>query len=220
MGFFAGWNSRKELIAHLLEPRHSENGSVTVAAKPIAHCCVGNNLWSVWEQVKTTVKNVTLAPGIEAPKTFTESYRWINVDLMARGGHPADWGYKPVSEDMGPCEVSCPLKYLEMAPLNEHHGEYAGPWRERVRAYWARRQRDLGKDLVDGQAFKANGNDYVYRPWTPGYRVYRGYIIGERNSCRYRVLKADVELPVPATEMVGVALVAEGGQANEKPNEA
>lgn len=218
MGFYAGWNSRKELIAHLLQPHHSDDGKVT--AKPIAHCCVGNNLWSVWEQVKTETRTVTLAPGIQAPKTFImESHRWINVDLMARGGRPADWGYKPVSEDMGPCEVSCPLKYLEMAPLNEHHGDCAGPWRERVRAYWARRQRDLGKDLVDGQPFKANGKDYVYRPWTPGYRVYRGYIIGERNSCFYRVRKADVELPVPAAETVGVALVAEG-VTHEKHDEA
>ena len=73
--------------------------------------------------------------------------------------------------------------------------------------------------LGQGPGGRAAVKDYVYRPWTPGYRVYRGYIIGERNSCFYRVRKADVELPVPAAETVGVALVAEG-VTHEKHDEA
>jgi hypothetical protein len=212
MGWLYGWNSRRALVDHLLEPFSSDDKSVTT--KPLAHCFKGNNMWTVWERVRTGTKTVTLAPGIEALKPFSESYRYIVLFYLRRNGSPAEWGYKDVSEDMGLCEVNCPPSYLEMAPLGSHHGEYAISWREGVKAYWARAGRDLGKDLVDGQAFRANGLDYVFRPWTPGYRVYRGYIIGERNFCRYRVKKADVELPVPVAETASVALET-GGQTDD-----
>ena len=165
MGWYFGWYSRKNLVEHLLEPFSSEDKSVTT--KPIAHCFKGNNMWTVWERTKTGTRTVTLAPGIEAPKPFSESIRFIVLYYLRRGGKE-DWGYKDVSEDMGPCEANCPPSYLEMAPLAEHHGEHAESWRERVKAYWARCQRDLSKEMVDGQGFKANGNDYVYRPWREG----------------------------------------------------
>ena len=206
MGWYFGWYSRKNLVEHLLEPFSSEDKSVTT--KPIAHCFKGNNMWTVWERTKTGTRTVTLAPGIEAPKPFSESIRFIVLYYLRRAGKE-DWGYKDVSEDMGPCEANCPPSYLEMAPLAEHHGEHAESWRERVKAYWARCQRDLSKEMVDGQGFKANGNDYVYRPWEPGYRKYRGYVIGERNSCRYRVKISDVE-PVPVPPPHAFALVPFG----------
>ena len=46
------------------------------------------------------------------------------------------WGYKDIEESMGPCEVNCPLAYLEMAP--DPDGEYGQDWRERVRQHHAR----------------------------------------------------------------------------------
>jgi len=70
--------------------------------------------------------------------------------------------------------------------------------------------------LIDGQAFKANGREYIYRPcpWRKGWRAYRGYVVGERDGKRYRVRKSDVYLPVPMAETADVALGAEGN-ANE-----
>ncbi|MDH3291538.1 MAG: hypothetical protein OEO20_11405 [Gemmatimonadota bacterium] len=53
--------------------------------------------------------------------------------LLDRQPAPTGWGYKPVSEDMGPLEIDCPLDLLELAdPAG--FGPYSEKWRERVRA--------------------------------------------------------------------------------------
>jgi len=117
MGWLIGWNDRKSLISHLTRGEENETVKQTV----IAHQAAGNNLWTVFEQT-------TKATG--------EVKRFIILFMMT-GGRNRDWGYKDISESMGPCEVSCPLKYLDMVPVGE--GNYSAPWRERVRAYWVAR---------------------------------------------------------------------------------
>ena len=59
----------------------------------------------------------------------------IGLDLMAGGGKDG-WGYKDLSEDYGPGQVNCPLSYLDQA--SEAVG-YAIEWRQKVRAFHARR---------------------------------------------------------------------------------
>jgi hypothetical protein len=61
---------------------------------------------------------------------------WIGLDLMQGGGKTGHgWGWKDLSEDMGPVETNCPITYLdEASPVTEG---YAFEWRERVRAYHA-----------------------------------------------------------------------------------
>ncbi len=82
--------------------------------KTLAHRIVGANLW--------TVKEYTMADGTIG--------RIIVLYLLK--GHRDGWGYKPVSEDMGPYETNCPLALLTIA-VPPPDG-YAVEWRERVHA--------------------------------------------------------------------------------------
>jgi hypothetical protein len=153
---------------------------------PIAHCFVGNNLWVVEETVQ------------QLPNDCVDT--WRTIVLFAIERHGKEWGYKDMTENEGPYHQSCPLSYLEMAPLNEHHiGSYARNWREGVKAFWVAKAagRALAKTLVDGQHFKANGREYVFRPWTSQYRVYKNCVLGERDGKLFRVLSAEIE-PLPA----------------------
>lgn len=61
--------------------------------------------------------------------------RWIGCDLMR---HQKDygWGYKDLDEICGPYYYSCPLKYLDLVPIETYGGN--DEWRENVRQYHAR----------------------------------------------------------------------------------
>ena len=53
------------------------------------------------------------------------------------------WGYKDLSEEMGPVDVGCPLRFLELVPLasgEDPHG-WRAAWRERVRTEHAKLRR-------------------------------------------------------------------------------
>ncbi|AMO76049.1 hypothetical protein [Pseudomonas citronellolis] len=129
MGWFFSPRSRSELIAELVEPQETERAS----AKVIAHTLRGNVLWSVVE-VTAKVEGVSpsLAPG--------QSLRYIRCDLLQRHGN--EWGYKPLDESMHPYYYTCPLRYLELAP------EQSREWRERVRAYHARRRQPKASETA------------------------------------------------------------------------
>lgn len=109
--------SRREIIAEVTQGWEN-NG---VRTECLAKCASGNHLWTVWEQTKDG----------------GESERFICLFILDRGRGDG-WGYKDVTESMGPTAVSCPLKYLDMVP--DVPEPYGAEWRERVRAYWARRR--------------------------------------------------------------------------------
>jgi hypothetical protein len=138
MGWLFGWSSRKDLVDHVTKPWENDQSKIEVIAKKFS----GNNMWCVFE------RTAKLAP--------TDKERFIVVFLI-RGGRGNDcfrWGYKDESEEMGPCEVSCPLKFLDMVP---DPGGYATEWRKRVREYHAKRN----QKLAVGQIIKlSNGKDY------------------------------------------------------------
>ena len=208
MGWLFGWYSRRELVEHLLQPFGSDDKRHVTS--PIAHCFKGNNMWSVWERTDTSSKVATLAPGIEARVPVVEKHRYIVVFLLRRNGSPAEWGYKDVSEDMGPCEINCPLSYLDMAPLDADSRGYQVEWRERVKAYWAKRAagREVAKKLVRGQMFRSHGTEYYFIEQS-SYQ--KKYVIAENAvGERYRIKKENIEL-VPVASEAGVALEA-GGQ--------
>ena len=80
----------------------------------LAHRIIGANLW--------TVKGYTAEDGTAAR---------IIVLFLLRADRDG-WGYKPVSEDMGPSETNCPLSLLTIAgPPPEG---FAVEWRARVLA--------------------------------------------------------------------------------------
>ncbi|TXI90541.1 MAG: hypothetical protein E6Q36_01260 [Chryseobacterium sp.] len=95
MGYTSGWASRSSLIAHLVE--NDENSTC------IRNCYRGGIysgvLWSVREFPEKE----------DSPKRII-----IFCDLLRCYG--GEWGYKDLSESMGPLYYSCPLSYLQLAP--------------------------------------------------------------------------------------------------------
>jgi len=71
------------------------------------------------------------------------------VLLQSSGG---EWGYKDMDESMGPCDTSCPVKYLDMVP---DPGGYATEWRAKVRA--ANRLKATKSKIVVGMRVKLIG---------------------------------------------------------------
>lgn len=129
MGWLFGWNTRKELIENLV----SGNG-----VKTLKHCMVGNNMWAVQEYDRTD--------GTTA--------RFICLYMMQGRNYSGDgWGYKGVSEDMGPTETSCPASYLDLVP---DPGGYATEWRARVQARALRAKQKFSV----GQQVKLWGRTY------------------------------------------------------------
>lgn len=120
MGWLFGYHTRKELIEHLI----FGNG-----VKTLRHCLKGNNLWAVHETV------------YEQGPQAGETVRFV-VLYMLRGGDKEQhrWGYKDVDGDSGPNYVNCPLSYLDDLSEATSHGV---AWRERVRRYWAARNRKI-----------------------------------------------------------------------------
>lgn len=132
MGWLYGWPSREDLIRHLTTSSSwkTDNG-LTRETKTLHKTLRGNTLWSV--------RSVTLSEDPEHPRLI------LCCDLLSTGGSKTDrwgnapqWGYKDMDETVGPCEVTCPLKYLELVPCPEHG--YARDWRERVKQHHERRR--------------------------------------------------------------------------------
>jgi hypothetical protein len=160
MGWTYGWSSASELRAHLNDIR--SNGNVTVVMQRAT--AYGRHVWTLYET--------------------KSGERFINLDLLA-GNARSEWGYKDMSEDMGPCYYDCPLELLEAAtePVNE----YARAWREKVRAYHAaRRQTFANGDRVriGEQTFRVLG------PYKRSWRVEResdGHVYKARGDQMERV---------------------------------
>lgn len=112
--YFTNGGTRAELIRELIQGfTHEETGA---RREYVAHCTIGNVLWTVWEDIH---------PG-SPPR------RWIGCDLLEKNRD--GWGHKPMCESVHPYYYSCPLKYLEMAPVASE------AWREGVRQYWDNRR--------------------------------------------------------------------------------
>ena len=95
-----GWSftsgaSRSDVIADLTKGWDGGDYTVRCVRKALR----GNTLYAVMEN---TPKEPVLGPPT----------RWLGVSLLARHGSYG-WGSKDMSESMGPCEVSCPLAFLD-----------------------------------------------------------------------------------------------------------
>lgn len=128
---FTHGSTRQGLIRERAEnwDRTADDGTM-VKSTCLAHCFRGGRfsgvLWAVWE--RTFMKD-----GQEMQPTE----RWITCDLL-RYQMGYGWGYKDIDESMHPYYYSCPLKYLEMVPIDQYGGNEQ--WREGVRAHHARRR--------------------------------------------------------------------------------
>ena len=120
---FTEGQTKAELIAHL-----TQGDSQLYTHR---RCVRGTTLWAVQEY--------KARPG----KPFIVAYL-----IQHERGY--GWGYKPVTESMGPAEVSCPVSYLDAVPVAG--GPHALQWRERVRRHHAaqKRKRRMLKDAAIG----------------------------------------------------------------------
>lgn len=93
MGFTVTYHRRKaDLVAELTR---SEEGFAI-----LAHSLRGNHLWKLVRLIRQG-KRITF------------------IALDSLGSHRGEWGYKDLSEFMGPCESDCPLRFLKEAdPLD------------------------------------------------------------------------------------------------------
>lgn len=129
MGWTFTSKTKSELVKELLRVWNSvkEEGDywnpLPVGTRSVSRVLesrlVGNSLWYVRETTRT------LPDG-----TAGETVIWIGVDLLESNGR--GWGYKSMGEEMGPYDYSCPVEFLDLAPIPE--GEYAVNWRNKVLA--------------------------------------------------------------------------------------
>jgi hypothetical protein len=153
MGWLFTYGQRRaEVIASRLKPHEwdGEHG-VRVRDTVLAHCFRGGAFKGTFYAVH---ERTTEKAGAE------NSERWIEVTLMAcrtEPGYGPSWGYKDMEASMGPCEVSCPLGYLDMVPApvceagcdacakDRCSREWERAWRRRVREYHAARAAQRAK---------------------------------------------------------------------------
>lgn len=141
-----GWDfkkgaSRADIIANCTKG-WSDADQKTVCLSKQAK---GNHLWTVFER--------TYSDGRPAA-------RFIVLFLMAseRG---YGWGYKDVCASSGPCELTCPLSYLDMAPCGD--GPYEAAWRDKVREHHAA----CAVPLALGSEVALAGHTYTVRCLRP-----------------------------------------------------
>jgi len=176
MGWAFGWDTREQLVNHLLNDSNHD----LIASKST---CYGRRLWAVfrptWE-------------GRNSDEPF------ICLFLLEDGGRRDGWGYKDVTESMGPCEYDCPLDLLDLAPppkggLAE---EWAARWRQKVREYHAARCRKYtvgDRVTIYGKTYQVTGK--VRR----SYLVRRMHGDGSTSGPQYRTTAAKMQ---PAPEVL------------------
>ena len=126
---FTRGSTRADQIQKLTKDRErTTEVGITVKDVCLAHyyrggACMGV-LWSVWER--------TFEPG-GTPVQPKE--RWITCDLL-QSRTRLGWGYRDMDERSYPYYFSCPLKYLEIVPIDQYGGHEM--WRESVRDYHAK----------------------------------------------------------------------------------
>ena len=137
---------RKDLIKERVADQNwTREDGTKVEGRALKHCYRGGmrrgTLYIVWERTTTP------------PGGKPETMRFIEVDLLEfhkSKDMGATWGYKDIDCCMGPCEVSCPLSYLDLCAPHNH--EYCKGWHAKVRAHHAEKAkaRDVLKGLKKG----------------------------------------------------------------------
>ena len=106
---FTQGQTRSELIEKLVRLEENESGRWQTHR----HCTRGNVLWTVAEVTS---------------KATRKTERYIGCILL-RSDKGYGWGYKDMTESVGPCYYTCPLSYLEDVPVANQ------AWRDAVKHY-------------------------------------------------------------------------------------
>lgn len=174
--YFNMGGTMADVIRERIAPqRWTNEAGVEVTHETVKHCLVGPNLWTV----------------LEVKRDGVLEYRTVVLYLLQKAGRGMGAGYKDIPECMGPCEVNCPLSYLD--GLTEPDS-YAAEWRERCRAYHAEQARkraylkslELGSEVLVGKVWYTLTGKTV-----PGYR-------GQYQLNHfYRVRPSQITIPTP-----------------------
>lgn len=159
-----GWSfncidyGKDAFIQNITSAKHFSEGYT-----PLAHRIVGNNVWQAVRRPDGSV--------------------FITLDLIAKERN-GGWGYKGLSEDMGPCEKNCPPTLLKMC--TEPQSEYAKNWREKVLAYHAAKK----VKPTPGMVIKSGSTEYrLEQPYAPR----KGWIVTRTtDGARFRMPSAQL----------------------------
>ena len=163
MGWLYGWDSRQELVGHLIDPQQYS------AAKILKYRLVGNHLWMA-------LKN----------KGYSQE-PWASVSLALIASEQGEWGYKDMGESSGPSYYDCPMsiiKLVESTEGGEPPNEYASRWRAECRHY-AARKKENSKPKAAGTVVELCGIQYkLVRKLAPR----RGWIVlSTKDNLEYRM---------------------------------
>jgi hypothetical protein len=151
-----GWSfacrdiGRAAHIAELTSKTHFSAGYT-----PLEHRVVGNRIWQL-VRIESTGRLL------------------ITLDLIAKD-RKGGWGYKGMSEDMGPSYYNCPLSLLEKASEPPEPG-YAAEWRKKVREHHAKRKENEVRTWETGMCIRYGSHEYrLHSPAGPrrGWHVVR-----------------------------------------------
>lgn len=104
--FCRNWD-KKSLVDHLLND--------DTYHKPMAHSVRGDHLWVAFIN--------------HNPECPPDKNKYICLFLLQSGGADG-WGYKDITESMGPREHDCPVSFFKLVP---DPGSFATEWRAEVR---------------------------------------------------------------------------------------
>ena len=124
-----GHRTAKAYLDAQLTYEHPQEDGTTRGLRVLASSCPGNRTYYAAAQELVDGK-----PG--SVLAIVCLVRW---NPRSRDGH--QFGYKDMSENMGPCEADCPGAILDLLTPTEN--AYALDWRERCRANLTRRARKL-----------------------------------------------------------------------------
>ena len=163
---------------------HDELRNIASHATLIAHRVIGNRLWFLAQHPASQDADIA-------------GLKWIGLTLIdCRNGEAA---IKSMDETCGPCYYDCPLSFLDRA--DPPVGVYAGPWREKVRAFHA--QRSARRTLLrEGARLEYGDASYVLRACLGrrGWNVQRESD-GQTFRMKARQLAAAAVLPSPAAQV-------------------
>lgn len=133
---FSYGHTRKDVIAELTRDESRRDGGIF---RTLAHCCKGTVLYAVHENEFTNKAGEI------------ERHRFVAVHMLQNGGYDG-WGYKSVSEEMGPYQTTCPPKYFEIAGPTD--SKTAQEWRDKCLAAAADRKVKGSVKVGDTIVFK------------------------------------------------------------------
>ncbi len=121
MGWLFSETTRAELIESITKLQDHDGGRW----ETIKQCTRGNILWTVtrWTDKPRTNQPVDIIGCHCLQKS---------VEKFDDGSKRIYWGYKSISECMGPYYYTCPLSYLDAAPVDNQD------WRDLVKTYHKR----------------------------------------------------------------------------------